>query len=134
VIRVGSRLRLSLALGCVAFGYLLALSLSTRFGLGVGLDQLSASPGSIRSSISYAADMPMIVAQLEPTMTSAVQVASAPAQAAQVEAGAVIRVTDAAGVPVAVAVPQPAVSSKPNPQPTKSSEQHKSGGSGGDDD
>ena len=131
--RVGSRLRLSLALGCVAFGYLLALSLSTRFGLGVGLDQLSASPGSIRSSISYAADMPLIVAALEPTVTNAVQLASVPAQAAQSEAGTVIQVTHAVGTPVAA--PKPAPSPNASSHPKRSSEQHKAGdGSDGDDD
>src|SRR5438874_10051899 len=55
------RLRLALIIGALAAVYLLALTASTRFGLSQGLAELSGSAGNLHSSISYTADLPLVL-------------------------------------------------------------------------
>ena len=53
------RLRTVLVFSISAGVYLLALTASTRFGLGVGLEQFTGSAGVVRPGVSYSADTPI---------------------------------------------------------------------------
>ena len=55
------RIRPALALGFAAGVYLLALTASTRFGLGLGMDQLTGAAGVVRSGADYGADLPTVL-------------------------------------------------------------------------
>ena len=53
-----ARLRPALAIGFAAGIYLLTLTVSTRFGLGLGMDQFAGAAAVVRTGVSYAADVP----------------------------------------------------------------------------
>ena len=52
------RLLPALAFAFAAALYLLALTASTRFGLGLGLEELGGAAAAIRAGVSYEADFP----------------------------------------------------------------------------
>ena len=58
---LGGRIRPALALGFAAGVYLLALTGSTRFGLGLGMDQLTGAAGVGRWGADYGADLPTVL-------------------------------------------------------------------------
>jgi len=58
---LAGRIRPALALGFAAGVYLLALTGSTRFGLGLGMDQLTGAAGVGRWGADYGADLPTVL-------------------------------------------------------------------------
>jgi hypothetical protein len=55
---LGARSKPVLAISFAAAIYLLALTATTRFGLSLGMDQLTDAAGVVQSGVSYGADVP----------------------------------------------------------------------------
>jgi hypothetical protein len=69
--------RSSFALGGLAAVYMVALVISTRVGLGLGLDELATVRGSLHPSVSYRADLPPVFTP--PRVAAAAPAAPSPA-------------------------------------------------------